>query len=121
MESWINCVEYKMMEVFDWIVLAIFLFICMFYLIQFIKGCFVCPKERESIIVERLGQYNTTLGAGINCIIPVLDRMKVVKVKYLISENGVVHLRERSSHIITTQNEVMDFPMQLALLRACHF
>lgn len=121
MESWINCVEYKMMEVFDWIVLAIFLFICLFYLIQFIKGCFVCPKERESIIVERLGQYNTTLGAGINCIIPVLDRMKVVKVKYLISENGVVHLRERSSHIITTQNEVMDFPMQLVLLRACHF
>lgn len=118
MKYWIHSVEYKVMDGFDLIVLAIFLLICVIYLIKFIKGCFICPKERESIIVERLGQYNTTLGAGINCIIPVLDRTKVIKVKYLISEGNKVILVERSSHIITTQNEVMDFPMQFVSLQS---
>lgn len=102
-----------MMETFDWIMLVVFILIIVICCIKLFRGCLICPQERESIIVERLGQYSKTLGAGINCIVPVLDRTKVISVNYLIAEgDDSVHLVKRSTHIITTQNGVMDFPMQ---------
>ena len=31
-------------------------------------------RQSESMVIERLGKYNTTLNAGINVIIPIVDR-----------------------------------------------
>ena len=53
------------------------------------------------------------MNPGINCIVPILDRTKKISVRYLISdpyEN--VRVVKKTSEIISTQNEVMDFPRQ---------
>ena len=31
-------------------------------------------RQSESMVIERLGKYRTTLNAGINIIIPIVDR-----------------------------------------------
>ena len=38
-----------------------------------IKGVRIV-RQSESMVIERLGKYRTTLNAGINIIIPIVDR-----------------------------------------------
>ena len=74
-----------------------------------------CIKEKETVIVERLGKFSKIMTPGPNCIIPFLDRTKKVSVRYLVSD-GDRHtvLVKKTSDIISVQQEVMDFPRQWA-------
>ena len=87
--------------------------IAVIFVIWIIKKGIYCPQEKETIIVERLGKFHSIMNPGINCIIPILDRTKKISVRYLISdpyEN--VRVVKKTSEIISTQNEVTDFPRQ---------
>ena len=96
-------------SIMNFIVLALFII----FIIYMIKKGIYCPQERETIVVERLGKFHSIMSPGINCIIPILDRTKKISVKYLINDDyNRVQVVKKTSEIITTQNEVMDFPRQ---------
>ena len=87
-----------------------------------IKKGIYCPQEKETIVVERLGKFHSIMSPGINCIVPILDRTKKISVKYLISNNyNNVEVVKKTSEIISTQNEVMDFPRQYDILKLTLF
>ena len=81
--------------------------------IAFITSLIKIVPQANAYVVERLGKFHSIMNPGINCIIPILDRTKKISVRYLISdpyEN--VRVVKKTSEIISTQNEVMDFPRQ---------
>ncbi|MBQ3709526.1 MAG: SPFH/Band 7/PHB domain protein [Bacteroidales bacterium] len=54
------------------IVLIIFVALIVIYILRGIK----IVSQSETLIVERLGKYNRTLNAGINIILPIIERAK---------------------------------------------
>lgn len=92
--------------------IAVFILVVVFIIWIFKKGIY-CPQEKEAIIVERLGKFHTIMNPGINCIVPILDRTKKISVRYVVDNpRGGVQLIKRTSEVISTQNEVLDFPRQ---------
>ncbi|SFD22944.1 Regulator of protease activity HflC, stomatin/prohibitin superfamily [Thiohalospira halophila DSM 15071] len=84
-------------------------------LIAFIaKGLFIV-QQSESVVVERLGSYNRTLGPGINFLIPVLERARPIKIRrYESAGIGSKELQERvvEETKIDTRETVLNFPSQ---------
>ncbi len=61
------------------IVIAIFVVICL------IKTARIVP-QRQAFVIERLGKYNKTLGAGFHILIPFVDK---IAYKHSLKENAV--------------------------------
>lgn len=102
-----------MVSWFSLVMLIIAGLLVLVFLFYIVTHCIRCVQEKEQVIVERLGVYSRTMSAGINCMIPFLDRTKKIYIRYLAdsgrSSSVVV---ERYSDLISTQNEVIDFPEQ---------
>lgn len=106
MLSWFSIV----MSVIAGLLVLIFLF-------YIVTHCIRCVQEKEQVIVERLGVYSRTMSAGINCMIPFLDRTKKIYIRYLAdSDKYAAVVVEKYSDLISTQNEVIDFPEQYLCL-----
>lgn len=106
------------METFDLIMTGIFWFLVVVFLLYMITHGIRCIKEKDTVIVERLGKYHKIMTPGPNFIIPFVDRTKFISVRYLVSENDrYTKLVVKSSDTISTQNAVMDFPRQPVITR----
>jgi regulator of protease activity HflC (stomatin/prohibitin superfamily) len=68
------------------------------------KKAIVIIPQSETKIIERLGKYHTTFGAGVNWIIPFVDRAKSIVV--------LNHGRYSYSSTIDLREQVYDFPSQ---------
>mmetsp|Transcript_17815 Transcript_17815/g.51811 ORF Transcript_17815/g.51811 Transcript_17815/m.51811 type:complete len:336 (-) Transcript_17815:191-1198(-) len=93
------------------VVIAVIVYIIVVY-------SFIMVKEREAVIIERLGSFSSMLQPGINFIIPFIDRPKKYNWRYYVTDNlGNPNLIKRSSYRISNQNEVIDFPKQMVISR----
>ncbi len=75
-------------------------------------------KQSEAMVIERLGRYRTTLTAGINIIIPFIDRPRAsvwrfVREEALADRVVVYKMLER----IDLRETVFDFPRQSVITR----
>lgn len=77
-----------------------------------IKGVRIV-RQSESMVIERLGKYRTTLVAGINIIIPIIDRPRDI-VWRMISHtpDGRKVTQYRMKDRIDLRETVFDFPKQ---------
>ncbi len=64
---------------------VILIFIILFALITFFKTIRVVP-QKTTFIVERLGKYKQTLGAGLHVLVPFIDKMAY---KHTLKEQAV--------------------------------
>mmetsp|Transcript_15470 Transcript_15470/g.53745 ORF Transcript_15470/g.53745 Transcript_15470/m.53745 type:complete len:333 (-) Transcript_15470:21-1019(-) len=76
-------------------------------------------REKEVIVVERLGKFNEVLTAGVHFIIPYVDRPKTYTFRYFVTTPlGNTQLVNKANQSkILTQNEVLDFPKQAVITR----
>ena len=88
------------------IVLTVLVVLVVIYVLSGIK----IVSQSETIIVERLGKYNRTLTAGINVILPVIERAKDTVVR---RQNGAI---SRSSRI-DMREQVYDFDKQSVITK----
>ena len=75
-------------------------------------------RQSEAMIVERLGKYNQTLNAGLNIIIPIIDKPRSIKWRDLrVLPNGrkVITVREKTR--IDLRETVYDFAKQNVITR----
>ena len=75
-------------------------------------------KQSEAMVIERLGRYRTTLTAGINIIIPFIDRprpsvWRYVKEDAMGERIAAFKMLER----IDLRETVFDFPRQSVITR----
>lgn len=75
-------------------------------------------KQSEAMVIERLGRYRTTMTAGINLIIPFVDRPRASIWRYVkedIAGNRVVAYKMLER--IDMRETVFDFPRQSVITR----
>ena len=73
----------------------------------------IIVQQQEAVIIERLGKYNKTLGAGPHLIVPIIDAPRafprIVKVRGI---DGRIYAEQRYSKRIDLRETVYDFPRQ---------
>ena len=88
------------------IVLWVLIALVVFYVLSGIK----IVSQSENMIVERLGKYNRTLTAGINVILPVIERAKDTIIR---RQNGYLAKTNR----IDMREQVYDFDKQSVITK----
>ncbi|MBO4370978.1 MAG: SPFH/Band 7/PHB domain protein [Paludibacteraceae bacterium] len=88
------------------IILLILVFLVLMYVLRGIK----IVSQSETIIVERLGRYNRTLQAGINVILPIVERAKETTARM---PSGAVRMVSR----IDMREQVYDFDKQSVITK----
>ena len=80
-------------------------------------GVKVVPQS-ETRVIERLGRFNAVLPAGLNFIIPFIDRPKIIYTRYIIQGvSGQTQVRMRTTDVIDLREQVYDFPSQQVITR----
>ncbi|MDR1878515.1 MAG: SPFH/Band 7/PHB domain protein [Bacteroidales bacterium] len=70
-------------------------------------------QQSETVIIERLGKYSRTLTAGINIIIPIVDKPRSAMWRYTREGyDGRSYILKRSVNKIDLRETVYDFPKQ---------
>ncbi len=70
-------------------------------------------QQSDTVIIERLGKYHRTLTAGINIIIPVIDRPRLIMWRYNREGfDGKTIVVKRTTGKIDLRETVYDFPKQ---------
>ncbi|MAU75547.1 MAG: hypothetical protein CL831_01595 [Crocinitomicaceae bacterium] len=92
-------------------------FILIFAALIVIKGIRIV-KQSESMIIERLGKYSSTLNAGINIIIPIIDKPRIVQWRYAVEDGqGRRYVTYKSRERIDLRETVFDFPKQSVITK----
>ena len=92
-------------------------FILVFAALIVIKGVRIV-KQSESMIIERLGKYSSTLEAGINVIIPIIDKPRTVQWRYAVEDGqGRRYVTYKSRERIDLRETVFDFPKQSVITK----
>jgi regulator of protease activity HflC (stomatin/prohibitin superfamily) len=70
-------------------------------------------RQSESMVIERLGKYRTTLTAGINVIIPIIDRPREIAWRVIAERpNGQKVTQFKLKDRVDLRETVFDFPKQ---------
>ena len=86
--------------------------IFLFSVLIIIKGLRIV-KQSEAMIVERLGKYHKTLEAGINVIIPIIDKPRQVQWRYASEDlNARKYISYKLRERVDLRETVFDFPKQ---------
>ena len=91
-------------------VLATLFFV--FATVIIVKGVRIV-RQSESMVIERLGKYRTTLTAGINVIIPIIDRPREIAWRVIAERpNGQKFVQYKLKDRVDLRETVFDFPKQ---------
>lgn len=75
-------------------------------------------RQSETIVLERLGRYHSTLSSGVNIIWPILDRPRKVYVRKMVSGmRGESIPVVKMSDVIDLREQVYDFPEQSVITK----
>jgi regulator of protease activity HflC (stomatin/prohibitin superfamily) len=90
----------------------IFGLIALFVVIFAFMG-FKIVQQSDTMVVERLGKYSRTLGAGINIIWPIIDKPREIMWRYIReSTDGRNYILKAATTRIDLRESVYDFPKQ---------
>ena len=83
------------------------------FVIVFASMGFKIVQQSETIVIERLGKYSRTLQAGINIILPIIDRPREIMWRYRKEGfDGKGIIVKRTVNRIDLRETVYDFPKQ---------
>ncbi len=69
-------------------------------------------QQSETMVIERLGRYHKTLAAGINIIIPIVDRPRPIAWRSLREQSGRRVIQYTNKERVDMRETVFDFPKQ---------
>jgi len=91
--------------------------ILLFCTLIVIKGLRIV-KQSEAMVVERLGKYHKTLAAGINIIIPIIDKPRSVQWRYPAEDvSGRLFVKYKLRERVDLRETVFDFPKQSVITK----
>jgi regulator of protease activity HflC (stomatin/prohibitin superfamily) len=95
----------------------LFLLLALFVLFIVVKGVRIV-QQSEAMVIERLGKYHATLNAGINIIIPLMDKPREIIFRYTRDlPDGNKYVQFVKKERIDLRETVYDFPRQNVITR----
>jgi regulator of protease activity HflC (stomatin/prohibitin superfamily) len=97
--------------------LVIVAFAFVVFAVIFFASAIRIVKQAEVIVIERLGKYNRTLGAGLDFVIPFFDQSRRIEWKYSrdIGGRSVSYIEQLDR--IDLRETVYDFPQQAVITK----
>ena len=97
-------------------VIIILAFVAFFVILWIVAGLKIV-QQAETMVIERLGKYSRTLSAGVNIILPIIDKPRQIKwrVKHFTKSGDVTVNKDCSK--IDLRETVYDFPKQRIITR----
>lgn len=74
-------------------------------------------QQSQTMIIERLGKFHSSLNSGVNVIIPFIDKPRPIKKRHLFSQAGNVYVRYTDEISIDLRETVYDFPSQSVITK----
>ena len=97
---------------------TLFFLAALVFLITFLSRSVYMVRQAEVIIIERLGRYSKTLGAGLHIVVPFLERPRRTWWNFIEQEDGKRYYRySRMVERIDLRESVYDFPKQNVITR----
>jgi len=99
------------------IITIILISVAVFVVLFVITGIRIVPQS-ETMVIERLGKYHTTLQSGINFILPIFDRVREIDWKFIRTDMAgkSIIVRQRITKI-DLREIVYDYPKQNVITR----
>lgn len=98
-------------------ILVILGIITIFVIIFTAKGMMIV-EQAQAVVIERLGQYSSTLHSGINIVFPLIDKAKEIEWRYVEEmPDGTSAYQKRKITRIDLRETVYDFPKQNVITR----
>ena len=97
----------------------IFIAIAAVFALIFLFNAFYLVKQSETMLIERLGSYQRTLGPGLHFVVPFFDKARSVVWTYVTQVDGQRGY-QRFTHVlnrIDLRESVHDFPRQNVITR----
>jgi len=81
--------------------------------VSVILSCIKVVKQNQVMVVERFGKYHSTLRAGLNIIIPVMDRPRAMMWRHKQTDiSGIEYVITSPETTIDLREQVFDFAKQ---------
>ena len=81
--------------------------------VSVILSCIKVVKQNQVMVVERFGKYHSTLTAGLNIIIPVMDRPRAMMWRHKQTDiSGIEYVITSPETTIDLREQVFDFAKQ---------
>ena len=88
------------------------------FVISAILSCIKVVKNQEAMVIEQFGKYNRTLSAGLNFIIPVMERPRPIHWRYQQRDiSGVDYAVTKERNTIDLREQVFDFSKQSVITK----
>ena len=88
------------------------------FVISAILSCIKVVKNQEAMVIEQFGKYNRTLSAGLNFIIPVMERARAIHWRYQQRDiSGVDYAVTKERNTIDLREQVFDFSKQSVITK----
>lgn len=87
------------------------------FLVFFIFACIKIIRQAEVMVIERLGKYHATLHSGMNFVIPLFDKPRLIDWKYSSDAGGKTISYRTMVDRIDLRETVYDFPSQSVITR----
>lgn len=98
----------------SWILASV---VVIFAIVVISAGVKVVPQS-ETRVIERLGRFHSVLSAGLNFIIPFIDKPKTIYTRRVEQGMGGRHVvRTVATTVIDLREQVYDFPSQQVITR----
>jgi regulator of protease activity HflC (stomatin/prohibitin superfamily) len=109
--GWITIMEYSPTPMFGEIsFLLAFAVVLAIVVLAAILMCVKIVKQGECMVIERFGKYHSTLDAGLNIIIPVMDRPRPIHQRIFRKDtDGNVCVKNIKSSTIDLREQVYHF------------
>ena len=81
--------------------------------IIYVLSGFTIVQQSSTKVIERLGKYSRTLNSGINIVLPIIEKARIIKSRVPYRDaSGNERWKIRSSSTIDLREQVFDFPGQ---------
>ena len=88
------------------------------FVVSAILSCIKVIKNQEAMVIEQFGKYNRTLSAGLNFIIPVMERARPIHWRYQQRDiSGVDYAVTKERNTIDLREQVFDFSKQSVITK----
>ena len=79
----------------------------------YVLAGFTIVQQSSTKVIERLGKYNRTLNSGINIVLPIIERARVIKTRVAYRDyDGNTLWKIKTTSTIDLREQLFDFPGQ---------
>lgn len=79
----------------------------------------IIVREKQAVVLERLGRFHSQLGPGLHFVLPFIDRPKKYSWRYYLNDHhgNIILVEKLNQSKIETSDQILDLPKQQCITK----